>query len=87
MASFLLAFPSFYILKNKYAANDVIPNSCNGVIQLSSFKWVFQVAKLTDEDICAVENLRMLGVQPNTKKSSTRAFGLKFDMNKVKGNF
>ncbi|XP_057449868.1 SNARE-interacting protein KEULE-like [Lotus japonicus] len=43
---------------------------------------LMKVAKLTDEDICAVENLRMLGVQPNTKKSSTRTFGLKFDMNK-----
>jgi syntaxin-binding protein 1 len=43
----------------------------------------FQVARLTDEDMIVVNNLRMLGGQPDTKKRSTGAFGLKFDINKV----
>lgn len=31
-----------------------------------------------------VNNLRMLGGQPDTKKRSTGAFGLKFEIHKVK---
>ncbi|KAJ1416045.1 Sec1-like protein [Sesbania bispinosa] len=45
---------------------------------------LMKVAKLTDEDMNAVNNLRMLGVQPDTKKSLTTAFGLKFDIHKKK---
>lgn len=45
---------------------------------------VVQVARLTDEDMKVVHNLRMLGEQPDTKKSLTGAFALKFDINKVK---
>lgn len=44
----------------------------------------FQVARLTDEDMTIVNNLRMLGGQPDTKKRLTGAFGLKFDIQKVK---
>lgn len=43
----------------------------------------FQVAKLTDDDAIAVNNLRMLGGEPDSKKTSTSAFALKFDMHKV----
>ncbi|MED6106852.1 hypothetical protein PIB30_008551 [Stylosanthes scabra] len=43
---------------------------------------LMKVARLTDEDITAVNNLRMLGGQPDTKKSLTAAFGLKFDIQK-----
>lgn len=45
---------------------------------------VFQVARLTDEDMNVVNNLRMLGGQPDTKKGLTGAFGLKFEIHKVK---
>ncbi|XLV01500.1 hypothetical protein S245_015837, partial [Arachis hypogaea] len=46
---------------------------------------LMRVARLTDDDITAVNNLRMLGGQPDTKKSLTAAFGgLKFDIHKKK---
>lgn len=45
---------------------------------------MLQVAKLTDEDAIAINNLRMLGGEPDTKKTSTSSFALKFDMHKVK---
>ncbi|WJX60408.1 hypothetical protein P8452_45619 [Trifolium repens] len=45
---------------------------------------LMKVARLTDEDMIVVNNLRMLGGQPDTKKRSTGAFGLKFDINKKK---
>lgn len=43
----------------------------------------FQLAKLPPEDMNAVHNLRLLGGSSDTKKSSTGAFSLKFDMHKV----
>jgi len=42
-----------------------------------------QLAKLTEEDMSVVHNLRMLGGQPVAKKSVTSAFGLKFEIRKV----
>ncbi|XP_039690284.1 SNARE-interacting protein KEULE isoform X3 [Medicago truncatula] len=45
---------------------------------------LMKVARLTDEDMTIVNNLRMLGGQPDTKKRLTGAFGLKFDIQKVK---
>ncbi|XP_061357818.1 SNARE-interacting protein KEULE-like isoform X1 [Gastrolobium bilobum] len=45
---------------------------------------LMKVAQLTDEDMNAVNNLRMLVGQQDTKKSLTSAFGLKFDIHKVK---
>ncbi|KAI4315311.1 hypothetical protein L6164_028135 [Bauhinia variegata] len=45
---------------------------------------LMQVARLTSEDMNAVSNLRLLGVQPDTKKSLTGPFALKFDMHKKK---
>lgn len=55
-------------------------------MMLSSFyvSSTFQVARLTNEDMNVVNNLRMLGGQPNTKKRLTGAFGLKFGIPKVK---
>jgi len=44
---------------------------------------VFQVAKLTNDDAIAINNLRVLGGEPDAKKTSTSGFGLKFDMHKV----
>jgi hypothetical protein len=44
---------------------------------------VFQVAKLTDDDAIAINNLRVLGGEPDAKKTSTSGFALKFDMHKV----
>ncbi|CAI8589201.1 unnamed protein product [Vicia faba] len=45
---------------------------------------LMKIARLTDEDMNVVNNLRMLGGQPDTKKRSTGAFGLKFDIIKKK---
>ncbi|XP_054825286.1 SNARE-interacting protein KEULE-like [Prosopis cineraria] len=45
---------------------------------------LMKVARLKSEDMRAVHNLRMLGGQPDTKKSVTGAFALKFDMQKKK---
>ncbi|KAK4262652.1 hypothetical protein QN277_028188 [Acacia crassicarpa] len=45
---------------------------------------LMKVAKLTSEDMRAVHNLSMLGGQPDTKKSVTGAFALKFDLHKKK---
>ncbi|XP_061357819.1 SNARE-interacting protein KEULE-like isoform X2 [Gastrolobium bilobum] len=45
---------------------------------------LMKVAQLTDEDMNAVNNLRMLVGQQDTKKSLTSAFGLKFDIHKKK---
>ncbi|KAE9606907.1 putative sec1-like protein [Lupinus albus] len=47
-------------------------------------KNLMKAAQLTDEDALVVNNLRMLGGQPNTKKRSTGAFGVKFDIHKKK---
>lgn len=44
---------------------------------------VFQVAKLTNDDAIAINNLRVLGGEPDAKKTSTSGFALKFDMHKV----
>ena len=55
-------------------------------MMLSNFylSYASQLAKLTEEDMNIVPNFRMLGGQPVTKKSLTAAFGLKFDIHKVK---
>ncbi|XP_028762579.1 SNARE-interacting protein KEULE [Neltuma alba] len=45
---------------------------------------LMKVARLTIEDMRAVHNMRMLGAQPDTKKSVTGAFALKFDLHKKK---
>ncbi|KAK7389257.1 hypothetical protein VNO78_24101 [Psophocarpus tetragonolobus] len=45
---------------------------------------LIKVAKLTNEDAIAINNLRMLGGEPDTKKTATSSFGLKFDMHKKK---
>nr|KYP67208.1 SNARE-interacting protein KEULE [Cajanus cajan] len=45
---------------------------------------LMRVAKLTEEDMSVVHNLKMLGVQPVAKKKMTTAFGLKFDIRKKK---
>ncbi|XP_027359932.1 SNARE-interacting protein KEULE-like isoform X2 [Abrus precatorius] len=45
---------------------------------------LMKVARLTEEDMNVVHNLRMLGGQPETKKSLTTAFSLKFDIHKKK---
>ncbi|KAL2348121.1 hypothetical protein Fmac_002121 [Flemingia macrophylla] len=45
---------------------------------------LMRVAKLTEEDMSAVHNLRMLGAQPIAKKKLTTAFSLKFDIRKKK---
>ncbi|RDX64688.1 SNARE-interacting protein KEULE [Mucuna pruriens] len=45
---------------------------------------LMKVAKLTDEDAIAINNLRMLGGEPDTKKTSSSSFALKFDMHKKK---
>ncbi|XP_073220764.1 SNARE-interacting protein KEULE-like isoform X3 [Cicer arietinum] len=45
---------------------------------------LMKVARLTNEDMNVVNNLRMLGGQPNTKKRLTGAFGLKFGIPKKK---
>ncbi|CAL0312938.1 unnamed protein product [Lupinus luteus] len=46
---------------------------------------LMKVARLTNEDMVVVNNLRMLGgATDTTKKSSTGAFTLKFDMHKKK---
>ncbi|GAU46673.1 hypothetical protein TSUD_184610 [Trifolium subterraneum] len=44
---------------------------------------LMKVAKLTDDDAIAINNLRVLGGEPDAKKTSTSGFGLKFDMHKV----
>lgn len=56
---------------------------CN-ILVTCNLSNTFQVAKLTDEDTIAINNLRMLGGEPDTKKTSTSSFALKFDMHKVK---
>ncbi|KAK7307809.1 hypothetical protein VNO77_41198 [Canavalia gladiata] len=45
---------------------------------------LMKVAQLTEEDMDAVHNLRMLGGQLETKKSMTAAFSLKFEIQKKK---
>ncbi|XP_059442296.1 SNARE-interacting protein KEULE [Corylus avellana] len=45
---------------------------------------IMKLAKLPEEDMNAVHNLRLLGGSSDTKKSSTGAFSLKFDMHKKK---
>ncbi|KAK7330691.1 hypothetical protein VNO77_24889 [Canavalia gladiata] len=45
---------------------------------------LMKVAKLTNDDAIAINNLRMLGGEPETKKTSSGAFALKFDMHKKK---
>ncbi|WVZ10237.1 hypothetical protein V8G54_014767 [Vigna mungo] len=45
---------------------------------------LMRLAKLTEEDMSVVHNLRMLGGQPVAKKSMTSAFGLKFEIHKKK---
>ncbi|KAI4327070.1 hypothetical protein L6164_019571 [Bauhinia variegata] len=45
---------------------------------------LMKVAQLTSEDMNAVTNLRLLGVQPDTKKTLTSTFSLKFDVHKKK---
>ncbi|XP_017427923.1 SNARE-interacting protein KEULE-like isoform X2 [Vigna umbellata] len=44
---------------------------------------LMRLAKLTEEDMSVVHNLRMLGGQPVAKKSMTSAFGLKFEIHKL----
>lgn len=44
---------------------------------------IFQLARLQSDDITAVNNMRLLGGASDIKKSSTGAFSLKFDINKV----
>ncbi|WJX88940.1 hypothetical protein P8452_70976 [Trifolium repens] len=45
---------------------------------------LMKVAKLTDDDAVAINNLRVLGGEPDAKKTSTSGFVLKFDMHKKK---
>ncbi|WVZ10764.1 hypothetical protein V8G54_015294 [Vigna mungo] len=45
---------------------------------------LMKVAKLTDDDAIAINNLRMLEGEPDTKKTSISSFALKFDMHKKK---
>ncbi|RDX85544.1 SNARE-interacting protein KEULE, partial [Mucuna pruriens] len=45
---------------------------------------LMRVAKLTEEDMSVVHNLRMLGGQPVTKKKLTTSFSLNFDIRKKK---
>ncbi|WJX94572.1 hypothetical protein P8452_75975 [Trifolium repens] len=45
---------------------------------------LMKVAKLTDDDAIAINNLRVLGGEPDAKKTSTSGFALKFDMHKKK---
>ncbi|XP_068465008.1 SNARE-interacting protein KEULE-like isoform X1 [Phaseolus vulgaris] len=45
---------------------------------------LMKVARLTDDDAIAINNLRMLEGEPDTKKTSMSSFALKFDMHKVK---
>ncbi|KAF5478418.1 hypothetical protein F2P56_004978 [Juglans regia] len=45
---------------------------------------IMKLAKLPPEDMNAVYNLRLLGGSSDTKKSSTGAFSLKFDIHKKK---
>jgi len=51
---------------------------------LVTFHMLFQVAKLTDDDAIAINNLRMLEGEPETKKTLMSSFPLNFDMHKVK---
>ena len=44
--------------------------------------FLFQLAKLPPDDMNAVNNMKLLGGVPDTKKS-TGAFSLKFDIHKV----
>lgn len=69
--------------KIKYNVVDPFPNTHNGAIHFFHLSNPFQVAKLTNEDTIAVNNLRMLGGEPDAKKTLTGAFALKFDMHKV----
>ncbi|TKY70865.1 SNARE-interacting protein KEULE [Spatholobus suberectus] len=59
---------------------SVYPENFEGEKGLNLMK----VAKLTEEDMSVVHNLRLLGGQPVTKKSLTAAFGLMFDIHKKK---
>lgn len=45
---------------------------------------LMKLAKLQSDDMNAVSNMRLLAASPETKKSSTTAFSLKFDMHKKK---
>ncbi|XP_058763931.1 SNARE-interacting protein KEULE-like isoform X1 [Vicia villosa] len=45
---------------------------------------LMKVAKLTNDDAIAINNLRVLGGEPDAKKTSTSGFALKFDMHKKK---
>ncbi|KAF5729904.1 Sec1/munc18-like (SM) proteins superfamily isoform 2 [Tripterygium wilfordii] len=45
---------------------------------------LMKLAKLPPDDMNAVNNMRLLGPAPDTKKSSTGAFSLKFDIHKKK---
>ncbi|ESW27592.1 hypothetical protein PHAVU_003G215400 [Phaseolus vulgaris] len=45
---------------------------------------LMKVARLTDDDAIAINNLRMLEGEPDTKKTSMSSFALKFDMHKKK---
>ncbi|KAF7810171.1 SNARE-interacting protein KEULE [Senna tora] len=47
---------------------------------------LMKVAKLTSEDMDAVNNLKMLGAQLDTTKTSTGSFSLNFDSHKKKKN-
>ncbi|KAG8659378.1 SNARE-interacting protein KEULE [Manihot esculenta] len=45
---------------------------------------IMRLAKLPEDDMNAVNNMRLLGGSPESKKSSTGAFSLKFDIHKKK---
>lgn len=64
---------------NKHCSSMMV--LCNILV---TFHMLLQVAKLTDDDAIAINNLRMLEGEPDTKKTSISSFALKFDMHKVK---
>ena len=69
-----------------------LPSSCFDIIENIFHAYYnnclnfFQLARLPQDDMNAVNNMRLLGGASETNKSSTSAFSLKFDIHEVKIN-
>ena len=86
----MLVFNFLTVLRSMSRAFAYLP----GLILLRTFSMhitinclnFFQVVRLPQDDMNAVNNMRLLAGASETKKSSTGAFSLKFDIHKVNTN-
>ncbi|KAH1223436.1 SNARE-interacting protein KEULE [Glycine max] len=70
--------------ENKLRLLMILASVCPEKFEGEKGQNLMRLAKLTEEDMNVVHNMRMLGGQPVTKKKLTTAFGLKFDIHKKK---